>query len=298
MRAAIHARARCDSQKSMMLAGNADAPVRNLDDGRPIAARDDAAALTLRMTAQGAPFVEGQNGIVVIDKPLPKLKPLGVDVLEALLSMLLGFGRFGGGTRCTARPLGFTKRHGLDPNDGNRPGKARTPYIIEGLELAGRFAARRIEPTAIGLGFPLLSHAPFINPGAMERSQNGRTFPAPRVKARRCTGPHSIYDRPVVVTRGNVLSFVNAQIIHVVSCDRRQIIHVVSCDRVAQLTQRDNLALATRDQRPKVIVPHCQRGAHLALVARSVVNARRSALMPGLIIQDLFDDVRQNPDIG
>src|SRR5262249_48947645 len=54
----------------------------------------------------------------------------------------------------------------------------------------------------------------------------------------------------------------------------------------------NTLALAG-DQRVDVAFPHCQRVAHLALVAGPVVDARRSSPMPGLMVENLLDDVRQ-----
>jgi hypothetical protein len=110
----------------MIFADDADAPVRKRGDDRPGTARDDAAALTLRMTAQRAPFLECENGVIVLDKPLAKLPLVGAGVLKPLLALLLGFGLLDGGTLRTApaRHFGFTEGHGLDPNDGNRPGKA------------------------------------------------------------------------------------------------------------------------------------------------------------------------------
>ena len=88
-------------------AADADAPVRKLGDGRPVAARDDAAALTLGMAVQGAPFLEGENGVVVLDQPLAKLQLLGAALLKPLLALLLGFGLLGGGALRTARARYF-----------------------------------------------------------------------------------------------------------------------------------------------------------------------------------------------
>src|SRR5262245_40934002 len=60
----------------------------------------------------------------------------------------------------------------------------------------------------------------------------------------------------------------------------------------------DNLALAARDQATHVILPQRQRVAHLTLVARPVVDARRSALVPALMVENLLDDVRLHADVG
>src|SRR5262249_19243878 len=59
-----------------------------------------------------------------------------------------------------------------------------------------------------------------------------------------------------------------------------------------------NLALAAFDQRTHVILPQRQRVAHFALVTGPVVDARWSALVPGLMVEDLVDDVRRHADVG
>ena len=51
---------------AVVAAADADAPVRELGDGRPVAAREDAAALALGMALQGAPFLEGENSVIVL----------------------------------------------------------------------------------------------------------------------------------------------------------------------------------------------------------------------------------------
>src|SRR5262245_17537608 len=61
---------------------------------------------------------------------------------------------------------------------------------------------------------------------------------------------------------------------------------------------RHHLALAALNQGAHVVLPHCQRIAHLALVGAAVVDARRSALVPALMVENLLDDVRLHADIG
>jgi hypothetical protein len=61
---------------------------------------------------------------------------------------------------------------------------------------------------------------------------------------------------------------------------------------------RNNLAFAALDQLAKLIVPHRQRGAHLAFIDAAIVNACRPALMPGLMVQNLLDDVRHDAEVG
>ena len=47
-----------------------------------------------------------------------------------------------------------------------------------------------------------------------------------------------------------------------------------------------------------MVVPQQQRGAHLALVARPIVNPRDAALVAALMVQNLLDDVRHDAEIG
>src|SRR5262249_3806118 len=46
-----------------------------------------------------------------------------------------------------------------------------------------------------------------------------------------------------------------------------------------------------------MVGPQRKRGAHLALVARSVVDARRAARVAGLMAKDLLEDVRLLADV-
>ena len=77
-----------------------------------------------------APFLEGENGVIVLDQPLAKLPLLGAGLPKPLLALLLGFGLLGGGASRTARQFVFTERHCAASRM-----KARTPLIwrVRGL---------------------------------------------------------------------------------------------------------------------------------------------------------------------
>src|SRR6516162_8261779 len=60
----------------------------------------------------------------------------------------------------------------------------------------------------------------------------------------------------------------------------------------------DHLALAALDDGADMVFPQRKRGADLALVARSVVDASRASLVAGLVVKDLLDDVRLHADVG
>src|SRR5262245_42446163 len=61
---------------------------------------------------------------------------------------------------------------------------------------------------------------------------------------------------------------------------------------------RDHLPLAAFNDGADMVFPQRQRAADLALVARSVVDARRASLVAGLVVKDLLDDMRLHPDVG
>src|SRR5262245_50574174 len=59
-----------------------------------------------------------------------------------------------------------------------------------------------------------------------------------------------------------------------------------------------DLALAALDQRAQVVMPQRQRGAHFALIAGPIVDARDAALVPADVVQDGLDHMRRNADVG
>ena len=63
------------------------------------------------------------------------------------------------------------------------------------------------------------------------------------------------------------------------------------------IVEIENLALAAVDQRPDVVLPHDQRGAHLTHVGTAVVDARRTRLVAAVMVQDLLNDVGRDSDV-
>src|SRR5262245_43654555 len=76
----------------------------------------------------------------------------------------------------------------------------------------------------------------------------------------------------------------------------------ISRPRAASRSRRwrdgDNFALASINKTADMIFPQRQRGAHLALVARSVVDASNAAAMAAMMVEHLLDDVRLHPEVG
>src|SRR5262249_576381 len=68
--------------------------------------------------------------------------------------------------------------------------------------------------------------------------------------------------------------------------------------RLLRRLEIENPALAALDQRAQMIMPRRQRGADLVAVAAPVIDTRRAGLVVGLVIQNLFDDMRLHADVG
>src|SRR6516162_11267868 len=60
----------------------------------------------------------------------------------------------------------------------------------------------------------------------------------------------------------------------------------------------DHLALAALDDGADMVFPQRKRGADLGRVAALVVDARRAALVAGLMVENLLDDMRLDSDVG
>jgi hypothetical protein len=103
----------CLLPRAIIATADSDAFFCELGHGRAVRLGENPAALALGKAVQGAPFLEGENGVIVFDKSLPKPPPLGSAVLEPLLALLLGFGLLAvGASRAVgARRLGFSEGH-------------------------------------------------------------------------------------------------------------------------------------------------------------------------------------------
>src|SRR5262249_59097163 len=66
---------------------------------------------------------------------------------------------------------------------------------------------------------------------------------------------------------------------------------------LARGTQWQHPVLTALDQRADVVFPHRERVAHLALIGAVVVDAGDAAPVPGLMVENLLDHVRQNAEI-
>src|SRR6516164_3414339 len=64
------------------------------------------------------------------------------------------------------------------------------------------------------------------------------------------------------------------------------------------LAERDHLARCAVDQRTEVILPQRQGVAHLALVVRAIVDARRTGAVAAVVVEHGLDDVRRDANVG